>query len=63
MVLHLFNPTKVSSQKSGERKADPLAGFRTEASSPSDDQHSQATLPPVIEMTPTKKYQKEFCVL
>jgi glutaminase len=42
----------VSSQKSEERKADPLAGFRTEASSPSDDQHSQAALPPVIEMTP-----------
>src|SRR5437660_11431289 len=42
----------VSSQKFGEAKADPLARSRTEASSPSDDQHSQATLPPVIETIP-----------
>ncbi len=38
-----------SHQKYEKRNTDPLAGSRTETPSPSDDQRSQATLPPIIE--------------
>jgi len=49
----------VSSQKLGAEKTDHLVESRIEAPSPSDDQHSQATLPLIIEKIPGLVFEGE----